>query len=111
MLKVGGQNLEENIVKLINKAWDEETIPQRWKETLICPLHKKGDRSKCEKSRGIALMDTIQGRYKVWQQLNISRMVSRKSLRFGKELRAFKFYSFQFFQFYTFICFRDTRLT
>jgi hypothetical protein len=35
-------------------------------------------------------------------------MVSRKSLRFGKELRAFKFYSFQFFQFYTFICFRDT---
>jgi hypothetical protein len=53
---------------------------------------------------------TIQGRYKEWQQLNISRMVSRKSLRFGKELRAFKFYSFQFFQFYTFICFRDTRL-
>jgi hypothetical protein len=51
------------------------------------------------------------GRYKVWQQLNISRMVSRKTLRFGKELRAFKFYSFQFFQFYTFICFRDTRLT
>jgi hypothetical protein len=59
MLKVGGQNLEENIVKLINKAWDEETIPQRWKETLICPLHKKGDRSKCENYRGIALMDTI----------------------------------------------------
>jgi hypothetical protein len=28
-------------------------------------------------------------------------MVSRKTLRFGKELRAFKFYSFQFFQFYT----------
>jgi hypothetical protein len=57
MLKVGGQNLEENIVKLINKAWDEETIPQRWKETLICPLHKKADRSKCENYRGIALMD------------------------------------------------------
>jgi hypothetical protein len=57
------------------------------------------------------LFTFIQGRYKVWQQLNISRIVSRKSLRFGKELRAFKFYSFQFFQFYTFICFRDTRLT
>jgi hypothetical protein len=53
----------------------------------------------------------IQARYKVWQQLNIWRMFYRKSLRFGKELRAFKFYSFQFFQFYTFICFRDTRLT
>jgi hypothetical protein len=53
----------------------------------------------------------IQDRYKVWQQFNISRMVSRKPLRFGKELRAFKFYSFRFFQFYTFICFRDTRIT
>jgi hypothetical protein len=30
-------------------------------------------------------------------------MVSRKSLRFGMELRAFKFYSLQFCQFYTFI--------
>jgi hypothetical protein len=58
MLKVGGgQYLEENIVKLINKAWDEETIPQRWKETRICPLHEKGDRSNCENYRGIALMD------------------------------------------------------
>jgi hypothetical protein len=50
----------------------------------------------------------MQGRYKVWQQLNISRMVSWKSLRFGMELRALKFYSFQF---YTIICFRDTKLT
>jgi hypothetical protein len=57
MLKVGGQNPEENIVKLINKAWDEETIPQRWKETLICPLHKKGDRSKCENYRGTYSFD------------------------------------------------------
>jgi hypothetical protein len=53
----------------------------------------------------------IQACYKVWQQLNISRMVSWKSLGFGMELRAFKFYSLQFFQFYTIICFRDTKLT
>jgi hypothetical protein len=59
----------------------------------------------------ITLYKNIQDRYKVWQQLNISRMVSPKFLRFGKELRAFKFYSFQYFQFYTFICFRDTRIT
>jgi hypothetical protein len=52
----------------------------------------------------------IQGRYKVWQQLNISKIVSWKSLRFGMELRAFKFHSLQFFQFYTIICFRDTKL-
>jgi hypothetical protein len=52
----------------------------------------------------------MQGRYKVWQQLNISRMVSWKSLRFGMELRAFKFNSLQFFQFYTIICFRAEQI-
>jgi hypothetical protein len=38
------------------------------------------------------VLQGIQGRYKIWQQLNISRMVSWKSLRFGMELRAFKLY-------------------
>jgi hypothetical protein len=78
MLKVGGQNLEENIVKLINKAWDEETIPQRWKETLICPLHKKGDRSKCENYRGIALMDTIYKIMAVSIKSRVNEVVERK---------------------------------
>jgi hypothetical protein len=78
MLKVGGQNLEENIVKLINKAWDEETIPQRWKETLICPLHKKGDRSKCENYRGIALMDTIYKIMAVSMKSRVNEVVERK---------------------------------
>jgi hypothetical protein len=78
MLKVGGQNLEENIVKLINKAWDEETIPQRWKETLICPLHKKGDRSKCENYRGIALMDTIYKIMAVSIKSSVNEVVERK---------------------------------
>jgi hypothetical protein len=49
----------------------------------------------------------IQGRYKVWQQLGVSRVVSWKSLRFGMELGTFEFYSLQFFQFCTIICFRD----
>jgi hypothetical protein len=87
MLKVGGQNLEENIVKLINKAWDEETIPQRWKETLICPLHKKGDRSKCENYRGIALMDTIYKIMAVSIKSRVNEVVERKIEQYQCEFR------------------------
>ncbi|KAL3269071.1 hypothetical protein HHI36_008154 [Cryptolaemus montrouzieri] len=34
-------------------------MPRRWKEALICPLHKKGDTTNSENYRGIAIMDTI----------------------------------------------------
>jgi hypothetical protein len=30
-------------------------MPEEWKETIIVPTHKRGDRNKCENYRGIAL--------------------------------------------------------
>ena len=34
---------------------EEEKIPEEWKETIIVPIHKRGDRDRCENYRGIAL--------------------------------------------------------
>ena len=34
---------------------EEERIPEEWKETIIVPIHKKGDWVSCENYRGIAL--------------------------------------------------------
>jgi len=34
---------------------EEERIPEEWKETIIIPTHKRGDRDRCENYRGIAL--------------------------------------------------------
>ena len=31
------------------------TLISEWKETIIVPIHKRGDRDKCENYRGIAL--------------------------------------------------------
>jgi len=31
-----------------------ERIPEEWKETIIVPIYKKGDRYRCENYRGIA---------------------------------------------------------
>jgi hypothetical protein len=30
-------------------------MPEEWKETIIVPIHKRGDRDKCKNYRGIAL--------------------------------------------------------
>jgi len=41
--------------ELVRQIWEEETIPEEWKETIIVPIHKKGNRDRCENYRGIAL--------------------------------------------------------
>jgi hypothetical protein len=43
------------IYELVRQSWEEERIPAEWKETIIVPIHKRGDRGKCENYMGIAL--------------------------------------------------------
>ena len=43
------------IYELVRQIWEEERIPEEWKETIIVPIHKRGDRDRCENYRGIAL--------------------------------------------------------
>jgi hypothetical protein len=32
------------IQKLINSVWNKEELPDQWKESIIVPIHKKGDK-------------------------------------------------------------------
>ena len=41
--------------ELVRQMWEEERIPEEWKEIIIVPIHKRGDRDGCENYRGIAL--------------------------------------------------------
>jgi len=37
--------------ELIRQILEEERIPEEWKETIIVPIHKIGDRDRCENYR------------------------------------------------------------
>jgi len=41
--------------ELVRQIWEEEMIYEEWKETIIVPIHKRGDRARCENYKGIAL--------------------------------------------------------
>jgi hypothetical protein len=46
------------IHKLINSIWKKEELPDQWKESIIVPIHKKGDKADCNTYHGISLLST-----------------------------------------------------
>jgi hypothetical protein len=44
LMQVGGETLVSVIQKLSNSIWNKKKIPDRWKESIIVPLHKNGDK-------------------------------------------------------------------
>jgi hypothetical protein len=46
------------IHKLNNSIWNKEKLPDQWKESIIVPLHKTGDKTDCNNYCGISLLST-----------------------------------------------------
>jgi hypothetical protein len=55
LIQTGGEILRFKIHNLINAIWNKEKLPDQWKESIIVPVHKKGDKTDCSNYRGISL--------------------------------------------------------
>ena len=63
LIKEGCRTICCHIHKLPVSIWNEEELPEEWKESIIVPIHKKGDKTDCNNYRGISLLPTM---YKIW---------------------------------------------
>ena len=45
--------------QVIQEIWDDQKVPQDWKDVSIVPLFKKGDRKDCRNYRGISMLATV----------------------------------------------------
>jgi len=52
--------------RICQKIWKDEHLPTTWNEAVIIPLHKKGDKTKCENYRGIFFLNSA---YKVFAKI------------------------------------------
>ena len=60
------------IHKLIISIWEKAKLPEEWKESIIVPIHKKGDKTDCNNYRGISLLLTT---YKILSNILLSRLI------------------------------------
>jgi len=73
MIKVGGRKICCAIHKPIISIWNKEELPEEWKESIIVPIYKKGDKTDCNNYRGILLLPTT---YKSLSNILLSRLIS-----------------------------------
>ena len=53
LITAGGRTIRSEIHKLTNFVWNKEELPEEWKESIIVPIYKKGDKTVCSKHKGI----------------------------------------------------------
>lgn len=71
LIKYSGKETQYFIFKVCQKTWREARMPRSWKEVIIIPLHKKGEKTDCANYKGISLLNTA---YKVFSKVLLSRL-------------------------------------
>jgi hypothetical protein len=59
MIKYVGVEMVEAIYQFIKQIWEEGKMPEEWSISVLCPIHKKGNKLDCENYRGITLLDVV----------------------------------------------------
>jgi len=72
LIKTGGRTFCLEIHKLITSIWKKEELSEYWKESIIVPIYKKGDKTDCNNHRGISLLPTT---YKILSNILLSRLI------------------------------------
>ncbi len=64
MLKAACESSEffELLTELVEDVWRECKVPADWCDAVLIPIPKKGDLSRCDNWRGIALLDVVVAR-------------------------------------------------
>jgi hypothetical protein len=52
--------------------WNKEELPHQWKELIVIPIQKKGDKTECSNYQGISLLPTS---YKILSNILLSKLI------------------------------------
>jgi len=72
LIKAAGRTICFEIRKLITSICKKDKLPEEWKESIIVPIHTKGDKTDCNNYRGISLLTNT---YKILSNIMLSRLI------------------------------------
>ena len=72
-IKKGGEELRYALLKVIQRAWNKEDIPEEWARGIIFPIYKDGDQREPLNYRGITLLSIVG---KVFSQVLNNRLIT-----------------------------------
>jgi hypothetical protein len=71
LIKARGRIIRSESHKFIISIWNKEELPEEWKESIIGPIYKKGDKTDCRNYRRISLLSTT---YKILSNILLPRL-------------------------------------
>jgi hypothetical protein len=71
LIQVGRETLRSEIHKLIKFIWNKDELPHQWKESIVVPIHKKGDKTHCSNYGDISLFSNS---YTILSNIIIARL-------------------------------------
>jgi hypothetical protein len=71
LIKAGGDTLHSEVNKLTCSIWNKKELPQQWKESIIIPIYKMGDKTDRNNFRGISLLSTA---YRILSNILLARL-------------------------------------
>jgi hypothetical protein len=71
LIQAEGEILHSKIRKLIKSIWNKDKLPDHWKESIIVPVHKNGDKTDCSNYRAISMLSTS---YKLLSNILLPRL-------------------------------------
>jgi sorting nexin-29 len=86
MIKKGGPALWHRPHYLIIKMWRREQIREEWKDSYICPVYKKEDRTNCQNYRAVTLLNST---YKILTCIIYNRLTEYAEKRIGDYQKGF----------------------
>jgi hypothetical protein len=72
LIKAGGRIIRFEIHKFDISIWNKEGVPEEWKESIVVPIYKKGDKTYCNNYWGISHLPTT---YKILSNILLSRLI------------------------------------
>jgi hypothetical protein len=72
LIQAEGDTLRLETHMLIKLIWNKEELPQQWKELIVVPMYKKGDKTHYSNYQGISLLSTS---FKILSNILLSRLI------------------------------------